>query len=478
MPNLEEDKQQKTLDENGEQKPQQQPKEMGDTPPAKEKISLKQKLKGYWEEDRNEARSRKEQRKQRWNAFRSVSLKERIKNKAENVKGQVKKGINEFPSRTLAYVKRFPVGAKKVSKRWFIDAFTGMAQGLFVTLIAGTIIKQLGTLIGAETAFGATLIAAGKVASSLMGAGIGAGIAMHLKASKLVVFSCVVAGFFGAFFQQFYNLDAAQFVEGGQLITTISQQMLKGLPGNPIGAYICALTACELCKLVAGKTKLDILIVPAVAIGGALAGTFITVPFDMLIALIADGIEIATGVQPILMGIIIACVMGVLLTLPTSSAAIWVMIAGNSTSDIMLIAGGAAVVGCAAQMVGFAVMSFKENGFSGLISQGIGTSMLQIPNIMRKPILLLPPVIASAVVGPLATSVFQLKCGSVGGGMGTSGFVGIIDTIAQSSGMDIGMLVGGILVCFFVLPAIISIGVLKVLKFFRLVKEGDLKLPD
>jgi len=199
-------------------------------------------------------------------------------------------------------------------------------------------------------------------------------------------------------------------------------------------------------------------------------------PVTWLINKLGEGIALATEVTQFFMGIIIAVIMGILLTLPTSSAAIWVALAQNSTSDVMLLAGGAAVVGCACHMVGFAVMSFKENGWSGLISQGIGTSMLQIPNIMKNPKILLPPVIASAICGPLSTCLFQLKCSAVGGGMGTAGLVGVIDTIAWSGDISPVVLALGIILLFFVLPAVICWGTTKLFKKVGWIGENDLKL--
>ncbi len=372
---------------------------------------------------------------------------------------------------------------KKLGKRWFIDAFTGMAQGLFVTLIAGTIIKTLGQIIGDDTAVGNMFILTGSVAATLMGAGIGAGIASHLKAPKLVVFASMVAGFIGAFSSQFIGADFA-----GGALSDITSYMSLGLPGNPIGAYVAALMACEFGMLVAGKTKLDILIVPFTCLLTAIAGAYCAYPFIWLVNLLGEGIAYATQITPFFMGMIIAVAMGVLLTMPTSSAAIWVSVASpiltsaaTSTADYnaILIAGGAAVVGCACQMVGFAVMSFKENGWSGLVSQGLGTSMLQIPNVMKNPKILIPPILASIVCGPIATVAFQLKCGSSGGGMGTCGFVGIIDAYeysVASGDMNIGIFILAVVLLFIVLPAVICYFSSELLRKIGWIKEGDLKL--
>lgn len=248
--------------------------------------------------------------------------------------------------------------------------------------------------------------------------------------------------------------------------------------GNPIGAYLAALISAEICSLVAGRTKLDIIVLPLLAmlVAGVVAVTLCP-PVTWLLAKLGEGIALATEFTPFFMGIIIAVVMGILLTLPTSSAAIWVAIALNNTSDAMLLAGGAAVVGCCCHMVGFAVMSFKENRWSGLISQGIGTSMLQIPNVMKNPRILIPPTLASAICGPLATCLFGLRCNASGGGMGTAGLVGLFGTIEASAGVvDTWLLVTGIVLLMFVLPAVLSWAFCLILRKAGWIKENDLKL--
>ncbi len=361
---------------------------------------------------------------------------------------------------------------KQICSRWFIDAFSGMAQGLFVTLIAGTIIKTIGSyLIGEDTVVGAFLALIGGIASVVTGFGIGVGMANALKSDKLVVYSAGVAGFIGAY---------ADKLLGGAGLTELSAVWGKGLPGNPISAYVCALLAIEIARFVSGKTKLDILLVPLTCVACAIAGIYVSYPFIWLIGVIGEGIRIATTATPIIMGIVIAVVMGMLLTLPTSSAAIWVTIVtsfGQDVPDAVLIAGGAAVVGCASHMVGFAVMSFRENGFSGLISQGLGTSMLQIPNVMKKPILFIPPVISSIITGPLATKVFQLRCNASGGGMGTSGLVGVFGVIDASAGkIESWVLWLGIALLMFILPAAICFFVSEFMRKKGWIKEGDLKL--
>lgn len=356
---------------------------------------------------------------------------------------------------------------KALPKRYFITAFSGMAQGLFVTLIAGTILAQIAGWINKiddGNYIGNTLLYIANIAKSLMGAGIGIGIAYALGKNKLLTFSAVVAGMVGAF--------ADKLMVNADPFTIIR----LGTPGNPIGAYVVTMLVVELVGLYAGKTKLDILLVPLGALVLSLGGVFAAWPFSWLVGKLGNLIAVATKITPFVMGIVIAVVMGVLLTMPTSSAAIWVAVstqisAGNM--DAMLLAGGAATVGCACHMVGFAVASFRENKLGGLISQGIGTSMLQIPNIMKKPVIMLPMVISSAICGPLATCVFALKCGASGGGMGTSGLVGVFDLFEYTNGA-LGYV--GIVLLMFVLPALLNIVIAELMRKKGWIKQGDMKL--
>ena len=349
---------------------------------------------------------------------------------------------------------------KKLASRWFIDAFSGMAQGLFCTLIAGTILAMFAGWIG-DNFVGKSLLTIANFAKTLMGAGIGVGIANALKRGKLVMFSAAVAGFVGAFADKIIALNAT---------------LTLGMCGNPIGAYVVALFAIEVVSLYAGKTKLDILIVPLGTLVLCFAGCYLAFPFIWLIQQLGLIISKATAITPFFMGIIISVVMGVLLTMPTSSAAIWISVASGITDDAMLIAGGAAVVGCSCHMIGFAVASFRENGVSGLISQGIGTSMLQIPNIMKKPVIMLPEIIASAILGPVSTCLFKLKCNAAGGGMGTSGLVGVFGTIEASAGMNPVLLAVGVALLLFILPAALSFAFSELFRKLGWIKFGDQKL--
>lgn len=388
---------------------------------------------------------------------------------AENAKtatDSAKSGREKAKETVKTYFKTLP-------KRYFITAFSGMAQGLFVTLIAGTILAQIGGWLG-DNAFAKMVLTLANIAKSLMGVGIGVGIAHALNKNKLIVFSAAVAGFVGAF---------ANTVMDGTFALSL------GAPGNPIGSYVVTMFTIEIASLYAGKTKLDIILIPLGMMVLAMGAIYVAYPFIWGINQLGVLIAIATNATPFVMGIVISVIMGILLTMPTSSAAIWVAVAspvltgGTATAEqvnAMLLAGGAAAVGCACHMVGFAVSSFRENGVGGLISQGIGTSMLQIPNIMKKPIIMVPQIISSAICGPLSTCVFSLYCDATGGGMGTSGLVGVFSTISSSMGQGLnGVLLGfGIALLFFILPAAIGLGVTELFRKKGWIKYGDMKLDS
>ena len=375
-------------------------------------------------------------------------------------------GDDKMKQKVIDYFKTLP-------DRYFIKAFSGMAQGLFVTLIAGTILSQIAGWIGTENYVGYVLETIAKIAKSLMGAGIGVGIAHALNKNKLLVFSAAVAGFVGAF--------ADKLLPGAQ---ESAFALTLGAPGNPIGAYVVTMLCVEIVGLYAGKTKLDIIIVPLGVMALSFAGVFVAFPFVWLINQLGILISIATNATPFIMGIVIAVIMGVLLTMPTSSAAIWIAVAqpvfknfteGSVEYNAMLLAGGAATVGCACHMMGFAIASLRENKFSGFVAQGIGTSMLQIPNIMKKPIIMLPMIVSSAILGPLSTCVFGVKCGASGGGMGTSGLVGVLDCFKYTSGA-LGII--GIILLMIVLPLALNLLFSELMRKFGWIKEGDMKLPD
>lgn len=342
---------------------------------------------------------------------------------------------------------------KKVLNHIFIDGLGGMALGLFSTLIIGTIIAQIGTLIGGSV--GSYINGAANVAKTLTGAGIGVGVAVKFKSSPLVTISAAVAGMIGAF-------------------PTVNEMtaFALGKPGEPLGAFVAALVAIELGTLVSGKTKVDIIVTPAVAIGsGALVGFIIGPPISAFMMWLGNLVNINVEQHPIIGGILISVLMGIILTLPISSAAIGV------SMGITGLAAGSATVGCCCQMVGFAVASYRENKMGGLVAQGVGTSMLQIPNIVKKPIIWLPPIISSAILGPISSAVLKMTSTPTGSGMGSAGFVGqIMAWQSMSQTMPAHIVIIEIIVMHFVLPALLTLAISELMRKFKLINDGDMLL--
>lgn len=348
---------------------------------------------------------------------------------------------------------------KKFLNHIFIDGLSGMALGLFSTLIVGTIIQQIGTLISGN--IGNMIFEIGKVAAAMTSAGIGVGVAYKFKESPLVTFSAATAGMIGGFASKL--LAGTVLVEG-----TI---VLAG-PGEPLGAFIAALIGIEIGHLVSGKTKVDILITPLVTIlTGSAAGLLVGPPISSFMTSLGDIINWGTEQQPFLMGIIVSVLMGIILTLPISSAALGIIL------NLSGLAAGAAVIGCCCNMVGFAVASYRENKVGGLIAQGIGTSMLQVPNIVRKPIIWLPAIISSAILGPVGTVLINMQCNATGSGMGSAGFVGQIMTWQTMIAYDSpAVVLIKILLLQFILPAVISLAVSEYMRKKKWIKTGDMKL--
>jgi len=341
------------------------------------------------------------------------------------------------------------VKKQSVLLEYVTRALNGMALGLFSSLIIGLILKQIGDYlnIGFLTTLGVT-------AQYMMGPAIGAAVAYTLKAPPLGTFACIAVGALGAgtFFTP----------EGGALTVRF---------GEPVGAFVAAVAGAEFSKLVSGKTKVDIVLVPAgtILVGG-LIGFFVGPIMTSVMAGLGGLINSATELHPLPMGIAVAVLMGMILTLPISSAALAISLGLSG------LAAGASVVGCAANMIGFAVASYRENGLNGLLAQGLGTSMLQIPNIVRKPVIWLPAIITSAILGPISTVVLKMKSNSVGAGMGTSGLVGQFGTIAAMGEEPMAGLLTKIGLMHFVLPAILALVIAEFMRKRGIIKLGDMKL--
>ena len=349
---------------------------------------------------------------------------------------------------------------KKLCNRIFIEGLSGMAQGLFATLLVGTILEQIGNLIGG--AVGGYLIVIAAVAKKLTGAGIGVGVAARFRQSALVSVSAAAAGMIGAY---------AKEITAGTLLSD-GVFTLAGV-GEPLGAFVAAYLAVELGGLVSGKTRVDILVTPITTIcTGAIAGLSVGVPIAAFMARIGDLINWGAVQQPFWAGIIVSALMGIALTLPISSAAIGISL------NLSGIAAGAAAVGCAANMIGFAVASFRENGIGGLAAQGLGTSMLQMPNIIRRPVIWLPAIITSAVLGPVSTCLLSMTNNATGSGMGTCGLVGQImafQTMTQSGQSPASVLIQ-ILFMHLLLPALLAFLLSEFMRRQGWIRPGDMKL--
>ncbi len=349
---------------------------------------------------------------------------------------------------------------KKIANEIFIEGLSGMATGLFATLIIGTIIQQIGGLI--PGAIGDMLFVIGKVAASVTGAGIGCGVAVRFKESPLVIMSAATCGMMGAF--------ASKILAGAVLV---DGNIVYAGPGEPLGAFIAAIAGIYMGKLVSGKTKVDIIITPLCSIlTGSTVGLLFGPPISNAMTFIGEIINVSTQQQPFIMGILVSVLMGITLTLPISSAALGIIL------NLSGVAAGAATVGCCANMVGFAVASYRENKVNGLLAQGLGTSMLQIGNIMRKPIIWLPAIITSAILGPISTLVFHMTNNATGSGMGTAGLVGQITTFQTmtTEGIAPGVVLFNIILLHFVLPAVMSLGISEFMRKKGWIQEGDMKL--
>ena len=317
-------------------------------------------------------------------------------------------------------------------QRYGVGALGSMALGLFASLIVGLILNVLGEKIGIPL-----LVEFGQIAMGVMGPAIGVAIAHGLQAPPLVIYTSAVTGAAGA---------------------TL---------GGPVGAFIAAVIGAEFGKAISKETKLDIVITPIVTIiTGLLAANFVGPGIAALMSGLGNLINRATELQPIPMGILVSTLMGLILTSPISSAAIGIML------GLRGLAAGAATVGCAAQMIGFAVASYDENGVGGLVAQGLGTSMLQVPNIVRNPLIWIPPTLSGAILGPLATTLFKMENIPSGSGMGTAGLVGQFGTIEA---MGINAL-WRILFLHFLAPAILTFLGAKIMRKKNWIKEGDMAL--
>lgn len=335
---------------------------------------------------------------------------------------------------------------KKGIRPYLIKVFNGMAQGLFASLIIGLIIIQIGKLTGASL-----LVSFGTYAQYMMGPAIGAGVALSLGAQGLSLVSAITLGALGA---------GTLALDGSVWSVSI---------GEPVGALLTSLVGVEISKRVSGKTDIDIILVPMITIlAGGLFAHFVSGYIVSFTSAIGALINHATELRPLAMGTIISVVMGMTLTAPMSSAALGISLGLEG------LAAGAACVGCACNMVGFAVGSFEDNGLPGLISQGLGTSMLQMGNIIKKPIIWLPSIITSAILGAASTTIVPIMATKEGSGMGTSGLVGVFSAI-EAMGTDSGSILA-IVSMMVIFPALIAFGLTYLFRKKGWIKKGDMKI--
>ena len=322
-------------------------------------------------------------------------------------------------------------------RTYLIDALGAMAFGLFASLLIGTIFGTLGRQLQIEIF---NVIA--DYAKSATGAALGIAIAHALKAPQLVLFSAATVG-----------------IAGNAL-------------GGPVGALVATIVAAELGKIVSRETRLDIIVTPGITIiSGVLVAQFVGPGVAQFMNWFGNLVKTATEMQPFIMGILVSVLIGIALTLPISSAAICIALSLDG------LAGGAATAGCCAQMIGFAVMSYRENKVGGLMAQGLGTSMLQVPNIVRKPVIWLPEIIVSAILGPLSTTLFAMTNNAMGAGMGTSGLVGQFGTIAAMAGSEpMVWILLKMAILQFILPILLTLVITNGMRRAGWIKPGDMKL--
>ena len=342
----------------------------------------------------------------------------------------------------------------------FVEGLSGMATGLFATLIIGTIIQQFGSLIPGTT--GDLLFVIGKVAASVTGVGIGCGVAVRFRESPLVIVSAATCGMVGAF--------ASKLLAGTLLV---DGAIIYSGPGEPLGAYLASLAGIYVGRLVSGKTKIDIIVTPTLSIlAGSIVGLSIGPSISKAMLFIGDLINVSTQQHPLIMGALVSVIMGMTLTLPISSAALGIIL------NLSGLAAGAATVGCCANMIGFAVASYRENKVNGLLAQGLGTSMLQISNIVKNPLIWIPAILTSAILGPLSTMVFHMTNNATGSGMGTAGLVGQITTFQTmvAQGVAPEIVIFEIILLHFVAPAFLAHRISKFMRKKKWIKTGDMKL--
>jgi uncharacterized membrane protein len=337
---------------------------------------------------------------------------------------------------------------KNILHRYFVQAMGAMAMGLFASLIIGVILKQVFTICGIENyELCQALLRVTDARSPVVGAAIGAAVGWGLKSRPLALYSAAVVGALG------YGVQ------------------IDNIAAGPVGAFLAALAGAETGNFISGKTRLDILLVPGLSLlAGAAVGILAGPPVALFMAAAGETINQMTMLRPLPMGIMVSALMGLALTAPISSAALAIMLGLSG------LAGGAATAGCCAHMVAFAVAGYRENRLAGLLAQGLGTSMLQVGNIVRHPQILIPAICASLITGPLATTIFQMENIPAGSGMGTSGLVGILTTFSAMPYLPFGQVLAYSIILYIAIPALIAGLTAALMRKRNWIKDGDMRL--
>lgn len=349
---------------------------------------------------------------------------------------------------------------KSFIHRFFIEGFKGMACGLFVTLVLGMALQETGLLFHGSV--GAFLQNSGTLAISLTGAGIGIGVASRLHEDAFSSLCAAVSGMAGAFSEQILN--GSFFTETGSF--------LKMGSGDPLGAFVAAFAAIELSRLLMGKTRLDLILAPLAGIlGGCLCGFWIGVPIRVLMTKLGEFITWGTQQQPWLMGVTVSVLMGMVCTLPLSAAALASML------QLSGLAAGAATIGCCCNMIGFALAGYQDNGISGLLAIGLGTSKLQFPKIIQRPAIWLPSILSSAILGPVGVLLAQMSNSTAGAGLGTTVLMGpLMSWQVMAPQGDPAVIVLKIILMYFILPGFLTFSIARGMRKLNMIKPGDMSL--
>ncbi len=339
---------------------------------------------------------------------------------------------------------------KNILKKIFVDGFTGMTLGMFVTLIMGTAFVQLGTWIGGQV--GAQLITFGNMAKLLTGAGIGAGVAARLGADSLVTVSAAVAGMLGAF----HGMSAVTF----------------GMPGEPLGAFIAAYIAVQVGMFISGRTGLSIILTPIASIfAGALVGYFAGPYITKFIYWIGSLASYNVAASPVIGGIIVAVLFSLFAAMPFSTFAL------AASLGLSGVAAGAATIGVCCSMVGFAVAGYRDNKLGGMFALGMGAALLEFPNILKRPLIWVPSIIASAILGPFAAALLKMSNTAYGAAAGSLVFIGQFETWhSMVPGTPGAIVIIEIVLMHFLLPGLISLSVSEVMRKLNWIKKGDMRL--